>query len=106
MPNVRTATIAVSSKRMTGRSLARTISQPDVAVRAIPEVVAIPPSSPAPTIAQARAVFFRVEPIPGPAPEAPRWPAVVMREPRPGVQPGVGPGGCAHRRERAVRPGG
>src|SRR5665647_788648 len=60
MPKVRTATIAVSSMRMTGRSLARTISQPEVAVRAMPDAVATPPSSPAPRTA-------RMPRTPGPA---------------------------------------
>jgi hypothetical protein len=51
MPKVRTATIAESRVSITGRSEARTISHPEVAVRAMPEAVAAPPSSPATTIA-------------------------------------------------------
>src|SRR6478672_2906568 len=50
MPNARTATIAVSRVRMTGRSEARTMSQPEVAVRAMPEAVAMPPSRPPRTV--------------------------------------------------------
>ena len=46
MPKVRTATIATIRVRMTGSSLARTMSQPDVAVSAMPDAVAAPPSSP------------------------------------------------------------
>ena len=45
MPNARTATIAVSRVRMTGCSLARTMSQPDVAVSAMPDAVVAPPPS-------------------------------------------------------------
>src|SRR5829696_7021204 len=50
MPNARTATIAVSRVRMTGRSDARTMSQPEVAVRAMPAAVAMPPSRPPRTV--------------------------------------------------------
>src|ERR1035437_2214933 len=100
MPNARTATIAVNSRRMTGRWLARTISQPEAAVRAIPEVVAMPPSSPAPTIA-------RLAPIRRSSPAAVIgvW-AVVMTGPLPGVGRDGGQGGCAGRRGCAARAGG
>ena len=47
---MRTATIAVSRVRITGRSLARTTSQPEVAVSATPEPSAVAPRAPAATM--------------------------------------------------------
>src|ERR1035437_2011983 len=105
MPNARTATIAVSSKRMTGRWLARTISQPEVAVRAIPDVVATPPSRPAPAIA-AVVRLARGDRIPGLAPaEILRGLGVFMKGAPRGSGRDVGPSGCARRRGRAARAG-
>src|SRR5450631_168992 len=98
MPNARTATIAVSSMRMEGRWLARTISQPEVAVRAIPEVVAMPPSSPAPSIAPVTLIaLIALIAESGPA-EVAGTSGVVMRGLRRGCEPDVAADGCVRRR--------
>src|SRR6478735_4526607 len=50
MPKARTMTMAVRRVRMTGCCDARTMSQPEVAVRAMPDAVAMPPSRPPRTV--------------------------------------------------------
>jgi hypothetical protein len=55
MPKVRTATMTASRVRMTGWWLAATMSQPDVAVSAMPEAEARPPMTAARLIPGAEA---------------------------------------------------
>ena len=67
MPKVRTQTMATSNVRIAGKVLAWTMSQPEVAVSATPDVVASPPMSPERTRAGVDRSRTRLIGLPSPA---------------------------------------